>query len=745
MTRPRTTRPDRQRRPRTGLTGRHRILVGLVLLAAAVLSGYSFIAPGHPTTVDIWPHLVRQQVVSRSLSAGESPFWSFIFYGGYPHLRFYGPLLALLGGLLALAVGNQLLAVKTLLFLLHLGSAAVMLLYLRRRTGRDVAAAAGTLVYLLVPWRVLFISIGGNYPVALVYLLLPACFFAFDALAESGERRHALLLGLAAGLLVLAHALYAAFTVALLALALAGWLARGRKAAPPAGRVLAGVGIAAGGGLALSAFFLVPFLVGLGTHAYPQPDIRLSPPGIGTLLWPSARHGGYAGAYLGLSIVLLVAAALGYLLADRGHRRRAAFPAVGLTLGLAFSLLVPHLGGIGRFLVGGLPPVRFLVFWVFFAAVLVALGGARFEERFLRTSGRSLAGFLLLAGVLAADCLPALLRISYPTIESFLGVRRHIYQLLRADRPVRVFDVSLPEDRIDELRRTVRYPALGYLFGGFAGPFGPPYHQFAPPSMLYVYPWTNLVAADLGDTTRATLTPTSRKALALMGISHLITLPALMTGDDDAAYLLTKADMDWDDRFMVPGPEPPLVFGPTRAGLVLASNTVRSVPAAPVTQANTMVIAADWRALLDFVDVDSSLRYLSFIPVPGREPTRTLTDESEASGVLGQPDITVHETTVTDSRVGIRLESRTECFIRLAVSYYPELSVRLNGRETEFHETADHFIWLHLPPGSHELTINAPLGLLRTILIALGLATLLAGATMLGLTAARRRRPKHRR
>jgi len=74
-------------------------VAAVAVAVAAVASGAVLLKPGLIGAVDVWPHLVRQQVVDETLRAGVSPFWTFLFYGGYPILRFYGPLFALAGGL----------------------------------------------------------------------------------------------------------------------------------------------------------------------------------------------------------------------------------------------------------------------------------------------------------------------------------------------------------------------------------------------------------------------------------------------------------------------------------------------------------------------------------------------------------------------------------------------------------------------------------------------------------------------
>ena len=127
---------------------------------AAALSSYPFIAPGHPYTVDTWPHLARQSIVYHAIKEGFSPFYTFMYYCGFPALRFYSPLFSFLGGPLTLLTGgNLLLALRILLVASHLVSALAMYLYLRRSEAQgkkkgEVAGfgpALGAIVYDAVP------------------------------------------------------------------------------------------------------------------------------------------------------------------------------------------------------------------------------------------------------------------------------------------------------------------------------------------------------------------------------------------------------------------------------------------------------------------------------------------------------------------------------------------------------------------------------------------------------------------
>jgi uncharacterized membrane protein len=304
-------RASHRRSPQAGSSAL--LAIGL-LAAAAVLSCYPFIIRGHPTSVDVWPHLARISVVYHALKEWFSPFYTFMFYSGFPVLRFYSPLFYFLAGPLALLTGgNLLLSVRILLILLHLASALTMFLYLRKRQSRGerkgegtwFGPALGTIAYLVIPWRTMYLAGIANYPQALVYVLLPLVFLALKSLLDErpggqvarATVRHGLLLGLWVGLLLLSHLVYAVFALVLAAL----WcLAENPRRALGAWRAL---GIAVLASTGVSAFFLVPFVAEQGSHRFPIVHVNLSVPDWRVLLGLRPRIGGYGGGYLGLRLL----------------------------------------------------------------------------------------------------------------------------------------------------------------------------------------------------------------------------------------------------------------------------------------------------------------------------------------------------------------------------------------------------------------------------------------------------------
>ena len=696
-----------------------RVVPLLLVLAAVLASGAVLLRPGYIGAVDVWPHMVRQQVVYEALKAGTSPFYTFQFYCGYPLLRFYGPLFAFLGGgMTFLTGGDPLPALKFLLFALHLLSGVMMYVFLRRRAGPE-GAALGAAMYVLMPWRLITLVTVANFPQALVYVLLPFSFFALDRFVKTRRVGHAALVALALGLAAVSHLVYAAVMAVLLLTALP-LLQRERQP----GRLWLGLAVTVFGGLGIAAFFVVPFVAEYGAHAYPVLGLQVPLPDLRVLLLPWNQTGGYAGFYFGAGAVLMILAAATVL----RRRLRGFVPVmlIGMLLSLVLTFVLPRLGALPH----GLPPGRSLLFLVFCGSALAGLGFGRVSER-IRSPNRRLVLLGILVAVLCADGLPSIYRIRYMKRERTLPVRSELYPLVGPKPSARVLDLYNHAGAVDDYPRLSVYPSLGYIFGGLGSVLGPPYHQFAPRSMEYVYPWANLLATDLGDARTRGLSPASRKALALMGATHAITIPVTVRSDKGGAYVMTKQGIQWDDRFVKADRKPPLVFGSTGSGIALASCVLRPVPDAARHTARTLRYAGDWRQLLDGIELNQADNSISAIPVRGRE----------CDSLPGTARLVVTDVVVRHDEVKCVFSSTGDCYVRLAVSYYPYLEVLLDRVPVRFHPTADNFVYFRCPAGTHTVRVRAPLGSLRKATMVVSVVSLL-GCIGLAIMPGRRRRKK---
>jgi hypothetical protein len=431
-------------------------------------------------------------------------------------------------------------------------------------------------------------------------------------------------------------------------------------------------------------------------------------------------------------VLLVLVAAVAAVLAGKSGRRQ--IPAVlGLFTSLGLTFAPALLKERQDVITAGLPPERFLLFFVFFAALLASAAFELLRSAFSRRRNAALIAFLILTLPVMADCFLAITRGSYGSSREFLTVREDLYRIIASESHTRTLDINSPEPRIDDVRRICRHPAAAFVYGDLASPLGPPYHQFAPRSMLYVYPWISYVAGDIGNTECDTLDTRTLNALALMGVSHLITLPGLVRpGEDNQTYMKLKRRLAWYDYFLVINAAPPLAMARTYTGLALVSNRVLPMPGDSLIQEGSFIIAGQWRRLLDTLTIDFAASRLSFIPArAGRL----------AESLPGLPAVRVLNTRTRNQDVDVEVDVSADCFFRLAVSYYPELRILLDGRPVPFLETSDHFVYFRCPAGTHRVRAAAAMTPVRRVTAAISGISLVLAALFLALD--RRRRKLH--
>jgi hypothetical protein len=130
---------------------------------------------------------------------------------------------------------------------------------------------------------------------------------------------------------------------------------------------------------------------------------------------------------------------------------------------------------------------------------------------------------------------------------------------------------------------------------------------------------------------------------------------------------------------------------------------------------HSFIVARNWRRLLDTLQLDDTTHCLNFIPtLPGTSP----------ESLPGVPVLAIDSTRIRHPDVATGFRVSADCYLRLAVSYYPELEVLLDDKPARFFETADHFTYIRCPAGSHALRVRARLGGLRIATLLVSLLTL---------------------
>jgi len=190
-------------------------------------------------------------------------------------------------------------------------------------------------------------------------------------------------------------------------------------------------------------------------------------------------------------------------------------------------------------------------------------------------------------------------------------------------------------------------------------------------------------------------------------------------GDIGQGYLVLKLRLDWDSRFVQANADPPLALGRSYAGLGLVSNRVLPMPEDTLVRKGSFMIARNWSRLLDTLTFNYDYNLMSFIPTRAGHKPESLPE---------YPTLQVTNTRVRNQDVEMEFNASADCFFRLAVSYYPELRILLDGRQVPFSETSDHFVYFRCPAGTHRVRAVGAMTPVRRVTAAIsGISLVLAG------------------
>lgn len=694
---------------RAGLSGDGDPLPLLVIVGA--LAVRSYFDPGLPHGFDAKQHMAKVFAVHDALRDGAWPAWSWRWYGGFPLLRFYGPLSYLVSGVLGLLAGGAVAGVKAYLLLAHVVSAVATYRFVRSATDSRAAATLATIVVLLSFQRTHTLLGLGRLPEAALWALLPTLLALVEAFVRDGRSAHALCAGTTLAAMVLTHPVLGAVGGVLAgAWAAVRLLATGRLRARPVATVVFALSTGTIAVL-LALFWLAPataqrqfvqidHLYGAGAPAlFPT---RFDPKDLLEFLrWGHPARAASPVAYAGWSVVLL--AAVG---AWRHARARTALvvPALLMVLaGLAYASGGYFLGRAGAYL------TPFLALLVGLAVVPAPASGAPRRA-------------CLAVGLVLIDLLP--LTVSAPFRPDLAPVERDLARLAQRLGAARAVVASSRSGKIEVAQWT------GWDGSGLAV-LGGPFREGA--TALYPFEMAALrrVGDDLAD--GGPLSEGTLRALRLLGVGAIAV--------DDGAGLATP-----DVR---PGPgyrvvdDPPAVLIDGTAPLLIAATAAPLAPGA----AEAVKRLAD-RRLTDLPSGDDRACAEAALDAliaacdgdaawPSRLPGRSYTAAPGRAGA----DTAVSVRTLEASRRLVRLEIETgaPAMAWLPFADFPGVSVRLDGELVERAPAADALpiTCIAVPAGRHELLLAGPAGPGSGVLGWISFATLLAVSLLWWRTRAR--------
>jgi hypothetical protein len=457
----------------------------------AVVAGRFYLDAGLPHQYDAKLHFMRVAETARILAAGEIPDWTFTFYGGYPILRFTGPLFYLLAGALALVTGSAAVGVKLVLGISHLAGSLLVHRVVRALGGSPRAAFLGAVGVAVCFQRTAEVGVLGRHPVALLYVFLPLLLLMGIRLARRTSLGGVLGFGTAAALVILSHPGLATYGI----LAASGFtvlLAFGEGSWRRAAGAFGGLALAGGVCVVLTAGLVVPALLDRPSYhiatMYTASGFDLKMPAVPRFLdlihWRWRSTG--AVTYLGLSLVLL--ALVGIL--RRADRRGVRLALAGATL----ALLV--------FVGGEYLAARSVHFLVPLVAVAAGLGVDRLTTR----------AFPWIVLIVLLDLGPT--TVQSPFRPDLAYDVAFVHRVRREVGPGRALRVSLRNGTYQTSPFATAYDS------GLAMPTGP----FREASSVETYPWVlDLLECVEGDFAASThLRPRTRFGLRALGVELLL-------------------------------------------------------------------------------------------------------------------------------------------------------------------------------------------------------------------------------
>lgn len=634
----------------------------LVLTIIVGWCGHAYFGAGVLLGGDMATHISRFNEVQRGLQAGELPQWTNYQFAGAPLLWFTGPFTYVVGGLIAFAVHDAVLATKLLLFTLHLLAGWAYFAFLRRLGIRPVAAMLVSAGFASAFAMLHLFLFRGVVPQAFTIVFVVLLFYAADGLMRRQGQRwlNMLVFSLTTAAMIInhqPHALFAAFYLAVFACVacICGvWRVRNAPALVAAGLL----------GVITSAVAVVPVLFE-SDWAMIEPDgpiFQWQWPTVHRLLdlivWRNVRTnwGVDYWAYMGLGVIVFGSAGIALLASGRlrGTMRGTALAACAC---LAFGLVLHN------------PVVRDIIFLMVFLGLLAAIGLDWLLDRPV-LAGR---GLLLAACVMIADLASTSIQPVARTDKGFfLDAGRRLEQIAPNERIVQLG--VTPDDGVDADMgpdgSAISYYSTVQRIAGNHNMGATRLHNFLAATAKQVQ--ADLLANGL-------LSPDTRARLGVFNVTRVICNTSIANGCP------TWMHDTQDDPVL--GQFIPVIASPVLFSQHLVSFGPQAGLEKPMLWPTDYLaavfrprIAAINQSMLDFLkaeDPDLATRSARAIAVRGDVPN---IDQSAAAAPW-HPSLT--EYAVGLDTVSLQVQSDGAGYVQLAHPWFPSTIVTVNGTATK--------------------------------------------------------------
>jgi len=659
---------------------------GWVIVAVIIgLATLPYLSIGNVFIGDAMLQLTSALYLKESILALSYPFWTFYWYMGAAPFAIHGWAHSLLAGIGSIFVEIN-FSYKLGFYLLHLGSALITYKFVKTATKNTNIAIIAALVYSLSFEHIGRVMIGRSFA-SLAYFLVPLLFLIYELrLQQKLQSLKAIaIIAIIAGLLVVNHPLNGFFVIViwLLYAALRTVEVDKKKFKKLSIEVTASLLIA----FLLVSFWAVPLLLEKGESSGESKAVDVLRPHApdteiikGMFDWPG-KWGKKSMYYLGFSFLALTALGLYYLV----KLKKYALPAA---LAIALILLVVQ-------------SPRYFVSIMLIMALSAGYGFAYLTKR-INFDHRKL--LLIVIAIMILDMVPASIQLGYPDFTN----TNEFYKEIEAKHGERVLDLSTD-------RRTF-WPVLVYINNRQETVFGQAI-EVAPASLSYSAAISNKAAHEFYDLAE-NLSEESLNGLYVLGVKKIIVYPEQIKKNPKEVFNAKKAALGLERNLDV--------IELDEHSLLIAAPKIEKVRFEQQLEKEEGWYLRDKfeERTIDWQETDRILKEMKINRKKG-SAERILVKDSDDTLEEGSYTLTIADVKTDLRKVTIKYNLSNDAYVQAAYSYYPFLSVKIDGNQVPYEKTAIHTIAFKSTKGEHTLTVEAQQSGLRKIMFFPSLAAII--------------------
>jgi hypothetical protein len=369
------------------------------------------------------------------------------------------------------------------------------------------------------------------------------------------------------------------------------------------------------------------------------------------------------GEYIGLSLTLLAFAGIIKAIKYTVRLKTPLFIGIITSAIFVFGLSVPRLNWFYE--LTGMMPKRFILFLLMFLCIFSAIGYRWLQKYF----ERPYIALIAITLVILIDLMPTIFQYNWLTENKIVLQQRDV--LYKNISPGNVSaDLANTDSSMFEYGRGFKFAAIQTLYFHAPSPYGY-YPQFAPKSTCYSYPWLNIFAIPRGFADSSKLLPIHDKIAELLNLKYIIyqnpsSVPGLAENENVTSIIISGSITPWlKDSLCLNGP---------------------------------YCYSTDYLELLDSTKIDSYMAIAENLWIR-RDQRIVIENFVPARPIVSQFDL--HQNTAQ-----ITVETKSDCFARIPLSYYPDIKIYINGnRSREIYESADHFMIVRLAKGVSKIDV----------------------------------------